>query len=240
MLADGGSPEPQREGLIEGLHQAGTQFLKLIEFIARHLPRWRDDPKRKQEDAEDRLSEQLCDFLNNEGRLEPGIETFQFQRETRDDIDARRNLDIAVKPVGEWLIVGPRNYSIYDTFLPIECKRLPMPEPKKKDRDHREYVYDQHKSAGGIQRFKACHHGGNHNIGAMIGYVQSDKSEDWLLRVNSWICEVTKSGVDGWSVDDVVILENHNASDRLAQLASKHSRSSSNGDINLKHLWIEM
>lgn len=240
MLADGGAPEPQSRGLVKGLHQASAQFLKLIDFIASQLPKWRDDPKRSDAVAEDVLSEQLCDYLNNKSRNVPGIESFQFQRETRDDADAKRNLDISAKPLGDWLSVGPRHYSIYEIFLPIECKRLPMPEPKRTNRDKREYLYDQHKSAGGVQRFKASHHGANHTIGAIIGYVQEDSSDVWLSRINGWVAQLANSKADGWSESDALLLDSHDTRAKFASFSSRHARVGELCDIDLKHLWIEM
>lgn len=238
MLADVG--EPERQGLVDGLHRAGTQFFKLIEFIASHLPMWRNDRLRQHADAEDELSDQLCDYLNDQSRNVPGIESFKFQRETRDDGNSRRNLDIAAKPVGEWLSVGPRHYSPYDIFLPIECKRLPMPEPNRSNRDHREYLFDEHKSAGGVQRFKAGHHGANHSVGAMIGYVQQGNSNEWLDRINGWVAGLVENGTDGWQHADALSLDFHDANARFATVSSRHSRVGKLGAVDLKHLWIEM
>jgi hypothetical protein len=239
VLADGGAPEPQKHGLLEGLHQAGTQFRKLIDFIASHLPKWRDDPRRKPATAEDVLSEHLCDYLNDEARNMPGIESFKFGREPRDEANAKGNLDMSAKPVGDWLIVGARHYSTYDTFLPIECKRLPMPEPSRRDRDHREYLYDQYKSAGGVQRFKAGRHGAKHSIGAMIGYVQDGNSGEWLARLNGWVTELIEQRINGWSETDALSLDNLDQANRAALLNSRHARVTGS-DIELRHLWIEM
>jgi hypothetical protein len=240
VLADEGAPPPQKQGLLEGLHRAGTQFRKLIDFIASHLPKWRDDPRRKAATAEDLLSEHLCDYLNDEARNMPGIESFKFGREPRDEVNAKGNLDISAKPVGDWLTVEARHYSTYDTFLPIECKRLPMPEPKRKDRDHREYLYDQYKSAGGVQRFKASNHGAKHAFAAMIGYVQSGRADEWLTTINGWVAALAETGADGWSEADTLSLDGHDQTARFALLSSRHKRASELNDIDLKHLWIEM
>lgn len=240
MLADGGAPEPQKQGLFEGLHQAGTQFLKLIEFIASHLPKWRDDRRRKVATAEDVLSEHLCDYLNDEARNMPGIQSFKFGREPRDEANPKGNLDISAKPVGDWLTVDARHYSTYDTFLPIECKRLPMPEPKRKDRDNREYLFDQHKSAGGIQRFKLGNHGANHSLCAMIAYVQADDVPAWHSRVNEWVNDLTVANEAGWSANDALTLDNHDQQSRFAMLQSRHVRAGDLSDVELRHLWIVM
>jgi hypothetical protein len=240
VLADEGAPPPQRQGLFEGLHRAGEQFRKLIDFIARHLPAWRDDPRRKAATAEDVLSEHLCDYLNDEARNMPGIESFKFGREPRDEANPSGNLDISAKPVGDWLTVGARHYSTYDTFLPIECKRLPMPEPKRTDRDRREYLYDQYKSAGGVQRFKSGKHVREHAFAAMIGYIQNGKAGEWLTQINNWVAELVETGIDGWSEADTLSLDGHDQAARFATLSSRHKRVGDLKDIDLKHLWIEM
>ena len=132
MLADGGAPEPQKQGLFEGLHQARTQFLKLIEFIASHLPKWRDDARRKVTTAEDVLSEHLCDYLNDEARNMPGIESFKFGREPRDEANPKGNLDISAKPVGDWLTVDARHYSLQTPSFQSNASAFPCPNPNEK------------------------------------------------------------------------------------------------------------
>src|SRR3546814_1117379 len=63
-----------------------------------------------------------------------------------------------------------RQYTEYQTLLPIECKRLPTSTGT--DRDEREYLYSRFSTTGGVQRFKAGHHAASHARAAMIGYVQ--------------------------------------------------------------------
>ena len=238
MLADWGQP-PASAGLRDGLHKPATQFMALIRFIAGLLPNWRDDPTRDAtETAEDKLSEQLCDYLNAESRKQPGPDSFQFQRETRDETEKIRNLDIAAKPAGETINVSGRAYSHYDIFLPIECKRLPMPGGAK--RDAREYVFDSHRSAGGIHRFKAGHHGAAHSVAAMIGYVQQDDIPGWKSQIDGWINGLVAAQTPDWSAADCLALEHHDAGQRFAALNSRHVRKGDLPDIALSHLWIEM
>ena len=116
MLADGGAHEPSLSRLRAELHLPATQFRKLIAFVARLLPCWRDDPRRPAETAEDKLSEQLCGFLEDEARATPGFEIFKFQREPHDEAKSGRNLDIAAKPSGTSIWVEDRHYSPYDIF----------------------------------------------------------------------------------------------------------------------------
>ncbi|MBY0300138.1 MULTISPECIES: hypothetical protein [Sphingomonas] len=238
MLADGGAIGPITEGLRIGLHLPASQFRKLVAFIASALPFWRDDSLRKPETAEDALSDQLCDFLNDAARSAPGLDAFKFQRETRDDSKGGRNLDIAAKPSGCSIWIGDRHYSPYDIFLPIECKRLPTPAAKK--RDPREYLFSDTSSAGGVQRFKSGVHAANHAFAAMIGYVQDRDIPHWRQELGKWIDELSTTAAPLWSADDRLELGNHDASGRHAVLYSNHARANGLSDIAMNHLWIEM
>lgn len=238
MLADRGDEGPVAKGLRDGLHLPATQFRKIVAFIASVLPFWRDDDLRRPETAEDALSDQLCDFLNDATRTSPGLDVFKFQRETRDDGKGGRNLDIATKPGGCSIWIGDRHYSPYDIFLPIECKRLPTPASKK--RDPREYLFSGSSSTGGVQRFKSGAHAAKHAFAAMIGYVQDQDIPHWQQELGKWVDELSKSEAPIWSTNDRLELEYHNKGGRHAILNSKHARANGLGDIAMSHLWIEM
>ncbi len=238
MLADWGAERPIAQGLRAELHLPATQFRKLVAFIATAMPSWRDDDLRRPETAEDALSDQLCDFLNDAARNSPGLDAFKFQREPRDDSKGGRNLDIAAKPSGCSIWIGDRHYSPYDIFLPIECKRLPTPATKK--RDPREYLFSGSSSTGGVQRFKSGLHAGNHAFAAMIGYVQEQDIPYWQQELSKWIDELSTSAAPLWSTSDHLELECHDKGGRHAILKSNHTRTNGLGDIAMSHLWIEM
>lgn len=238
MLADWGATRPVAQGLRAGLHLPATQFRKLVTFIADALPLWRDDSLRTSETAEDALSDQLCDYLNDAARSTPGFDAFKFQRETRDDSRGGRNLDIAAKPSCCSIWIGDRHYSPYDIFLPIECKRLPTPAAKK--RDPREYVLSDNSSTGGIQRFKSGAHAASHAFAAMIGYIQERNIPHWQQELGKWIDELSETAAPLWSANDRLVLEYHDRGGRHAMLNSKHSRANGLDDIAMCHLWIEM
>ena len=238
MLADGGESGPITGGLRIGLHQPATQLRTLIAFIAEALPFWRDDRMRRPETAEDALSDQLCDFLNDAARAAPGLDAFKFQRETRDDSKGGRNLDIAAKPTGCSIWIGDRHYSRYDILLPIECKRLPTPVARK--RDPREYLCSDTSSTGGIQRFKSGAHAANHAFAAMIGYVQDLDILHWQRELGTWIDDLATTAAPLWSADDRLELEDHDTARRRAILKSRHTRANGLGTIAMRHLWIEM
>lgn len=238
MLADGGAIGPATVGLRAGLHLPATQFRKLVAFIAGALPFWRDDDLRTPQTAEDALSDQLCDFLNDAARSIPGFDAFKFQRETRDDRMGGRNLDIAAKPSGCSIWIGDRHYSPYDIFLPIECKRLPTPTAKK--RDPREYLFSGTSSTGGVQRFKSGAHAANHAYAAMIGYIQERDIPHWRQELGKWIDDLSTTAAPLWSADDRLELGDHDTSGRHAILHSKHARANGLSNIAMSHLWIEM
>jgi hypothetical protein len=238
MLADGGAQEPSMSRLRVGLHVPATQFSKLIAFIAQLLPHWRDDPQRPAETAENKLSEQLCDFLDDEVRTTAGFEIFKFQREPHDDVRGSRNLDIAAKPSGTSIWIEDRHYKRYDIFLPIECKRLPT--PKGKDRDPREYLFSSSSTTGGVQRFKSGDHGANHSVAAMIGYVQANGIQHWQAQVRTWIDELVGSSTPLWNSEDHFTLVTHDILSRSAILRSYHARNGDLASIDMSHLWIEM
>lgn len=238
MLADGGVHGPSTSRLRAELHLPATQFRKLIAFIARLLPCWRDDQQRSNETAEDKLSEQLCDFLDDEARSTPGFEIFKFQREPHDEAKGGRNLDIAAKPSGTSIWVEDRHYSPYDIFLPIECKRLPTPTGKK--RDPREYLFSDRSSTGGVQRFKTGDHGSNHSVAAIIGYVQNRDIPHWQTQICKWIDELVGANIPLWSSDDHLVLDTHDTANRSAIFRSHHARNCGLAPTELSHLWIEM
>tara|TARA_Y100001933_G_scaffold140970_1_gene139876 strand:- start:11549 stop:12265 length:717 start_codon:yes stop_codon:yes gene_type:complete len=238
MLADRGAKGPVAEGLRAGLHLPATQFRKLFAFVGAALPFWRDDDLRTPETAEDALSDQLCDYLNDAARSVPGFDAFKFQRETRDDRNRGRNIDITAKPSCCSIWIGDRHYSPYDIFLPIECKRLPTPVGSK--RDSREYLFSSNSSSGGIQRFKDGAHAPNHAFAAMIGYVQEQDIPHWQRELGKWIDELSATAAPLWSAKDRLELEHHDAGSRHATFRSNHSRANGLSDIAVCHLWVEM
>jgi len=211
---------------------------EMLDFIANELPRWRDDPERPVATSETALTEHLCDFLSGAARRSQGWDILQFRNESIDEKKKSRKIDLAPKPCGATIWIDGRRHTQYDKLLPIECKRLPT--PKEKDRDEREYVYSQYSSTGGIQRFKAGHHGAQHSLGAMIGYVQQDTATAWGDRVRAWIAGLIESGETGWSDSDLLLAVQDDMERRIAVFRSSHDRANGLSKIELRHLWIQM
>jgi hypothetical protein len=238
VLADEGDRLAQAGALDSGVHLPGEWLTSLICFIGRILPGWRDDPKRPPQMGEDALTSQLCARLSSATRHTPGWDFLQFRREEPDEANARRSIDLAVAPRGTIIWIKGREYTEYQTVLPIECKRLPTPSGA--GRDEREYLYSRSSSTGGIQRFRAGHHGASHARGAMIAYVQDRGIAAWSVQIGEWIDELEAGNIEGWSAADKLSMIDHDAVGGIARLTSFHVRRSGLDGISLDHLWIEM
>lgn len=238
MLADDGESAAHAGSLGNGVHQPHDWLSSLIKFIAGALPAWRDDPAREVATGETKLTAQLCARLNSLSRHTPGWDILQFRREEPDEADGRRAIDLVASPSGHIILINGRTYNEYQTLIPIECKRLPTPDGK--ERDAREYLISKFSSTGGVHRFKAGHHGSEHDRAAMIGYVQAEGIAHWHKQLGAWIDTLEAELVDGWSSADKLDLTDHDKTKRLGSLASVHSRKLGLNPIQIDHLWIEM
>lgn len=238
MLADGGAPEPQSTGLQPNVFIASSQRLALIGLIAAQLPVWRDRSDRPSETAETVLTSHLSRHLNSFARMSPVWNFIQFSVEDRDDGNRARHIDLGAAPSGVTVWIEGRSYSDFQTILPIECKRLPT--PVSTDRDEREYLHSRTSSTGGIQRFKAGHHGSLDQFAAMIAYVQAETIPQWRDRIGEWVAALVSDGTPLWSESDRLDLVEHRSDVHLATLQSRHSRAKGLAEIELRHLWIEM
>ena len=238
MLADEVKAPVQAGTLSRDVHLPGEWLSALVGFIAEVLPGWRDDPKRPAQTSETRLTTQLCARLESVSRHSRGWDFLQFRREEPDEVKAGRSIDLVVAPSGAVIWIDGREYSEYRALLPIECKRLPTPTGS--NRDEREYVFSRFGSAGGIERFKAGHHGAAHARAVMIGYVQNRNIPFWLMKVEAWVDGLVAATVQGWSVNDKLSLAAHHTVNRVASLQSMHQRECGLDPIRIDHLWIEM
>jgi hypothetical protein len=211
---------------------------EVIDFIAGQLPRWKERlSATERQESETYLTDRLRSHLNSATRHADGMDVLQFGTEVPDELKKGRAIDLAAKPCGAILVIEGRAYTDFETILPVECKRLPIPQGK--DRDEREYIYSAYSSTGGIQRFKAGHHGGTHNLGAMIAYVQKGEPNMWLERISAWIRNLAKELPSSWFLDDLL----HQAASSivgLTRLQSCHRRGPDREAITLEHLWLAM
>lgn len=238
MLADDDAGQIRSGGLSPDLHKPKAWLLQLVEFVSQQLPIWRDRPTRPHADGETVLTSQLCAHLNSTARKTAGWDVLQFRVEEPDEVHRGRRIDLVAAPAGEVMWVGGRRYEDFDPFLPIECKRLPTPAGR--DRDKREYLRVAGGSTGGVQRFKAGHHGSTHERAIVIAYVQTNDIAHWSSRVDRWIRGFTRARIVGWSAKDRLGFTSHDRVRRAAVLTSKHDRERGLPDICLHHLWVEM
>jgi len=197
----------------------------------------RSDPNRPDEQSENKLNLHLCKFLDVKARNEfPLIrfdhEEYQF---------GLRSVDISASPITE-VTIGASLYTIYDPAIVFECKRLPAPSP---DRE-KEYVTGSiTHTNGGIQRFKLGLHGADHDIAAMIGYLQEGSANYWHDKINKWIMELssgTIADVCVWDKSELLEKLEEDPSRGIANCRSTHNRSGSkqSNEIVIHHLWITM
>lgn len=237
MLADQFTDQTMGR-LSSEVHRPQEWLVSLIDFIATALPVWRDDPKRPKRTAEDALTSQLCAFLNS-ATHNSRWDFLQFRREEPDEAKGGRAIDLAAAAKGVVIWIEGREYNMYNTLLPIECKRLPTPARAKK-RDQREYLFSQFSTTGGVQRFKAGHHGADHVRGLMIGYIQAPDIPSWLSQINEWVQGLISEGTADWSMSDSLTFVTHDSVKKVGRLESNHSRSTPLLPIALSHLWVEM
>ena len=212
--------------------------MSLICFIWNELPNWRDDPTRPKRVGETLLTSQLCAYLNSTTRRSRGWDFLQFRVEEADEVVGGRKIDLIPAPSGTTIWIEGREYSQYSSLLPIECKRLPTPGGIS--RDEREYLFSAFSSTGGVQRFKAGHHGAAHAVGALIGYIQEQDLEYWIGKNRLWLDDLVEDGEPGWREGDALHLTSQDLNVGTAILKSQHCRSGGLSPVRLYHLWVVM
>lgn len=229
---------PQVGNLGTDVHAPATLLYELLDFIAAELPRWRDRKDMPELSAENSLTTQLCGHLNSAARSAQGWDILQFRREEPDETQGGRAIDLIAAPCGVRVWMHGKCFYDHQSLLPIECKRLPTLRGRK--RDEREYVFTKFGSTGGIQRYKAGHHGASHALGAMIAYVQDGTIEAWYGSINSWISALSNAGEPLWSERDLLQPQLTDKTTGVAVYRSEHVRLKAPSDIELRHLWIVM
>lgn len=235
MLANEGN-DASLGRLDPNIHRPVAWLEGVVAFILEQLPPWRDDPRRRSVTAETQLTAQLCQFLNSATRNSP-LDNIIFQPEVPDPDAAGRTLDLVPAASGCALSIGGKLYSLYDPLIPIECKRLPTPKSKKRER--REYLHTQKKNQGGVQRFKGGFHGASHDFGVMIAYVQAGDIPHWHQTINRWAAVLVRARIPHWSSPENLVQVSSFPSFGTARFASTHDRPGST-PIGLHHLWVEM
>jgi len=151
----------------------------------------------------------------------------------------RRSVDLSAS-LAESAVIEAKNYTIYDTILVLEGKRIPAPSS---DRE-KEYITGtiSGKITGGIQRFKLGLHGVELSLAAMIGYVQARTPRYWQKKINEWIVQLASDSMeDGceWTVYETLKPVTADIARGIVSYCSLHNRISGN-KIEIHHLWIVM
>lgn len=223
--------------LDEGVLAKETTIKTIVDFIIKNLPLWAADPKRPQEESENKLNSLLCDFLDAKAReIFPIIRFHHEQPE-----GSHRQIDLSVKSSKEsGILVSGHEYSIYEPFFVMEGKRLPAPEKTRE----REYLTGENgKTSGGIQRFKIGAHGYSVDSAAIIAYVQKHDFHYWFAKINNWIDDLSNDPTQkniSWSPDDK--LKNLCIAGKSSKSVSQNKRShhKCRRSIKIYHLWVDI
>ena len=121
---------------------------------------------------------------------------------------------------------------VYQFPHQVHIPELFVMEAKRLYRESKDYV------SSGIGRFKNKEHGKNHDIAAMLGYVQKEDFNYWHGKVNSWIDDLIANPNDciGWSEQDKITIIQVS---EFGEYKSTHSRIKIN-PITLYHFWINL
>ncbi len=212
-----------------------TLVLKTIAFVREQLPAWRDDPNRQNEQSENKLNLQLCKFLDSRARkVFPMVCFYHEEYQT-----GRRSVDLSAS-LAQSKVIEATTYSIYDSILVLEGKRIPAPS---QDRE-KEYVIGtiSGKISGGIQRFKMGLHGAEQDLAAMVGYVQARTPRYWQKKINKWIVQLSSGSVEDdcvWTDAETLKSLTADIQTGIVSYCSRHNRMSGN-TIEIHHLWIVM
>ena len=184
--------------------------------------------------GEEDLNQRLCIFLQtNHSQTLKQESQFIFVQAYKEEKSSRK-VDIGV--------IETRFRTQNKAFFTIECKRLPTPAPKCREK---EYVYGEvgtkYEKLGGIDRFKREHHGGGLSHSAIVAYVEKYDFHYWFETINSWINKLCKTNSDTsitWNEKDLLVKQYEK--EILGRYESENYRNRNNDDIKLTHLWIKM
>lgn len=231
------NPKMRVTGRITSGISPNTLVLRTIDFVYRQLPAWRDYPFREDVKSENKLNLQLCKFLDSKAR--ESLSVIRFDHEEYQT--GQYSVDISASPDKE-ITIGAKFYTPLNTVTVFECKRLPA-HSNNLEKDYVTGGIGQNK--GGIKRFKLGLHGANHDIVAMIGYLQKDSVDYWYDKINNWIKELTNGMIRddcNWDKSEVLKELEKDFTKLIAKYQSNHDRSGSvkSNKILIQHLWIMM
>jgi len=155
---------------------------------------------------EDVITGEVVNLLNDKLRETSGY-IFRFEAKSGPDI----------------LIFATPYRAFSGELFVVEAKRLPSTS-------HRDYVKT------GIGRFKSEEQGKQHDMAAILGYVQSEDFAYWHKKVNSWIEDLisAKDKNIRWEQQDKICMIQITD---IVEYKSTHSRIKEDA-ITLYHFWI--
>lgn len=159
--------------------------------------------------CEDDVSREIQRALNDKLRGSSSDYTFTFE--------ARKGPDLLI-------YASPYQAFSKELFV-IEAKRL-------RAKSRRDYV------ATGIGRFKEEVHGKQHDVAAMLGYVQEEDFNHWYGKVNGWINDLIPNADKELKWENQDKLKKVKVTD-IGEYSSRHSRISKD-PITLYHFWINL
>ena len=218
--------------------------LRTLEFVCQQLAAWRDDPLRPKNSSERESNEKdlnwsLCNFLDVKSRAH--LPMARFTHEVPQS--PRRTVDIGVHGLDQPTTIDTRSYGRDDPFLVIECKRLPSPGGKGREREYMS-GFANGSPTGGIQRFKLSMHGGQVEVAAIVGYIEKHNAPYWHKKINLWLVDLvnnpSRDRVE-WSSSESLQQLMYDA-DNTGWCDSRHPRigDSITPEIRLRHLWVQM
>lgn len=196
------------------------------------------------------LNSILDRFLDDNSRIHP----FQFSKDDPEDLGDGNSssADISALCRSDYPItIKGIKYEAHKPFARFEAKRL---DSKVLSGDRKEeYVLGslskkRSKNSGGIERFKNETHGTEVFFGGMIGYLQTNDPDYWLMEINCsierQIQKPSDSGLEAkWSQSDKLVADfiHHSlfVPAILLKFRSLHSRKTK-PPISFRHFWIDL
>lgn len=190
----------------------GTHQVEILAFLRNNLPVCTkmlvQEGRNLCNIEEDAISREISHLLDDKLRESSGY-LFGFEPKEGPDI----------------LIYALPYVPFSQPLLVIEAKRLRL-------KSSNDYVKT------GIRRFKTEEHGEQHNIAAMLGYVQENDFDYWFNKVNLWIIALISKEEESpmWSAEEQI--SKIQMTD-IGEYKSKHPRITK-GPITLHHFWINL
>jgi len=222
-----------RKGKLSRTATEDSLIQRTIEFIWQSLEPWRNDPDRPHNNSEEEINASFHNFLQSRAQHDFSMVFFQHEQKQ----EGQRRVDLSAKPVDRTVIEGV-TYTKYTPLIVIEGKRLPAPEKSRE----LEYVTGGAKTSGGIQRFKLGLHGKNHERVIIIGYIQQGNPHTWVMTINSWLAELSKSDPENWTKSEQLNNLEPTESGHSASSISYHPRAEGcrTQSIKIDHFWVDL